>query len=61
MLLASWLGDQFGSALCWMAFLVGVAVFCAKKFGNAHPEVKEAAKKVAAAKAIEYLGRILKK
>ena len=27
MLLASWLGDQFGSALCWMAFLVGVAVF----------------------------------
>ena len=61
MLLASWLGDQFGAALGWMMFLGGVAIYCAIKFGKAHPEVKEAAKKVAAAKAIEYLGRILKK
>ncbi len=61
MLLASWLGDQFGSGIIWMMIFIAVAIQLAKKFGNANPEVKDAAKKVAAAKTIELLGRFLKK
>ena len=61
MLLASWLGDQFGNGIVWMIIWVAVAIQLGKKFGNANPEVKDAAKKVASAKAIELLNRFLKK
>ncbi len=61
MLLASWLGDQFGNGIIWMMIFIAVAIQLAKKFGNANPEVKAAAKKVASAKAIELLDRCLKK
>ena len=61
MLLASWLGDQFGNGILLMMIFIAVAIQLAKKFGNANPEVKDAAKKVASAKAIELLNRFLKK
>lgn len=61
MLLASWLGDQFGNGIIWMMIFIAVAIQLAKKFGNANPEVKDAAKKVASDKAIELLNRFLKK
>jgi hypothetical protein len=40
-------------------FLV-VLMMCAKKLANDNPEVKDAAKKAAAAKAIQLLGRLFK-
>ena len=55
MLLASWLGDQFGMGIIWMMIFIAVAIQLGKKFGNANPEVKEAAKKAASAKAIQEL------
>jgi hypothetical protein len=44
-----------------MGIFLAVVIHYARKFGNANPEVKDAAKKVAAAKTIELLGRFLKK
>ncbi|HUY88406.1 MAG TPA: hypothetical protein VMV10_06710 [Pirellulales bacterium] len=60
MLLASWLYDQFQNGLFMMILFVAVAAQLAKKFGNANPEVKDAAKKLAAAKAIGLLTRFFK-
>jgi hypothetical protein len=60
MLLASWLGDQFGNGIVMMIIFVAIAIQLGKKFGNANPEVKEAAKKAAAAKAIQLIGRLFK-
>jgi hypothetical protein len=60
MLLASWLGDQFANGIVMMIIFVAVAAHLGKKFGNANPEVKDAAKKLAATKAINLLTRFLK-
>jgi hypothetical protein len=60
MLLASWLGDQFGNGIVMMIIFVAIAIQLGKKFGNANPEVKDAAKKLAAAKAIGLLTRFFK-
>jgi hypothetical protein len=60
MLLASWLGDQLGNGFLLMMIIIAVAIQLGKKFGNANPEVKDAAKKLAAAKAIGLLTRFLK-
>jgi len=60
MLLASWLGDQFGMGTLWMMIVIAVAIQMAKKFGSANPEVKDAAKKAASAKAIQLIGRLFK-
>ena len=38
MLLASWLGDQFGNGIVMMIIFVAVAAQLAKKFGNAKAE-----------------------
>jgi hypothetical protein len=60
-LIANWLGDQLGIGLVWTMVFIGVAMHYAKKFGNANPEVKDAAKKVAVSKTIELIGRMIKK
>lgn len=60
MLLANWFADQFAAGLGWMMLFIGTACYLAKKFGNAHPEVKDAAKKAATSKAIHLIGRLLK-
>jgi hypothetical protein len=60
MLLASWLGDQFGNGIVMMIIFVAIAIQLGKKFGNSNPEVKDAAKKLAAAKAIGLLTRLFK-
>ncbi len=60
MLLANWFADQIGTGAGWLMLFIGVVLYYAKKFGNANPEVKEAAKKAAASKAISLIGRLLK-
>lgn len=60
MLLASWLGDQFGNGTLLMMIIIAVVIQMAKKFGNSNPDVKDTAKKLAAAKAISLLTRFLK-
>jgi hypothetical protein len=61
MLLASWVVDQLGLGLMWAVLFFVVAIHYAKKFGNANPEVKDAAKKAAASKAIHLIAWIFKK
>ena len=61
MLFASSLGDQFGSAIIFPILFIAIAIHYGKKFGNANPGVKDAAKKAVASKAIELIGRLIKK
>ena len=61
MLIASFLQDQaneLGTMLCWMAVGIAIVIHYAKKFGNANPDVKDAAKKAAASTVIRVLGRM---
>ena len=64
MLLASFLGDQaneLGTFVCWMAVGLAIAIHYGKKYGNANPDVKDAAKKAAASSAIKLIARFFKK
>ena len=56
MLLAYSMGDFLGYTVLFLAVLI----MCARKFGNANPEVTDAAKKAAAAKALQMIGRLFK-
>ena len=56
MLFAYSMGDFVGYTVLFLAVLM----ICAKKFANDNPEVKDAAKKAAATKAIQLLGRLFK-
>ncbi len=56
MLLAYSMSDFVGYTVLFLAVLI----MCAKKFANANPEVKDTAKKAAAAKAIQLIGRLFK-
>jgi hypothetical protein len=60
MLLANAFEQAVGTGFGWMIVFVAVVIICAKKFANANPEVKDAAKKAAAAKAIQLIGRLFK-
>jgi len=64
MLLANFVRDQaneLGTFLCLMAVGLAIAIHYGKKYGDANPNVKDAAKKAAASSAIELIGRIFKK
>ena len=60
MLFANAFSDALGTGFGFMAVLLAVVIICAKKFANANPEVKDAAKKAAASKAIQVIGRLFK-
>jgi hypothetical protein len=59
-LFANWFYDQTGQLLGYMVVFLAVVHMCAKKFANDNPEVKDAAKKAAATKAIQVIGRLFK-
>jgi hypothetical protein len=56
MLFAYSMGDFVGYTVLFLAVLM----MCAKKFANSNPEVKDAAKKAAATKAIQLIARFFK-
>ena len=56
MLFAYSMGDFVGYTVLFLAVLM----MCAKKFAKDNPEVKDAAKKAAASKAIQLIGRLFK-
>ena len=56
MLLAYSSGDFVGYTVLFLA----AVIICAKKFAAANPEVKDAANKAAAAKAVQLIGRLFK-
>ena len=56
MLFAYSMGDFVGYTIVFLA----VVVIYAKKFAKDNPEVKDAAKKAAASKAIQLIGRFFK-
>ena len=56
MLFAYSMGDFVGYSVLFLAVLM----MCAKKFANSNPEVKDAAKKAAAAKALQLISRFFK-
>ena len=60
MLLASWFVETVGQGSATLVFMFIVAILLAKKFANANPEVKDAAKKAASDKAIQLIARIFK-
>jgi len=60
MLLANAIYDGVGNFFAWTIFLVVIANLLAKKFFAANPEVKDAAKKAATAKALQLISRFLK-
>lgn len=56
MLFAYSMGDFVGYTVLFLALVIMLA----RKFGEAAPEVKDAAKKAAASKAIQLIGRFFK-
>jgi hypothetical protein len=60
MLFATSFSEGTGQLFCLMAIFLAVVIMCAKKFANDNPEVKDAAKKAAAGKAIQLIGRLFK-
>jgi hypothetical protein len=60
MLLASWFVETVGQGFGTFGAVLCVLILCAKKFANGNPEVKDAAKKAAAAKAIQMIARLFK-
>jgi hypothetical protein len=56
MLLAYSMGDFLGYTVLFLAVLI----MCAKKLAKDNPEVNDAAKKAAAAKALQMIGRFFK-
>ena len=52
--------DALGTGLAWTVIFLAVVMYCVKKFGDANPEVKDAAKKAAAAKALQRIARLFK-
>jgi hypothetical protein len=60
MLFANGFSDAMGTGFGYTVVFLAVVVICAKKFANANPEVKDAAKKAAASKAIQLIGRLFK-
>ncbi len=60
MLFANWFIDQIVLGFAWMVLFLAVLIMCARKFANANPEIKDAAKKAAAAKATQLIDRFLK-
>lgn len=60
MLLANWFVETIGQGVGTVAAVLFVVILCAKKFANGNPEVKDAAKKAASAKAIQLIARLLK-
>jgi hypothetical protein len=60
MLFANWFADQIGKGFGYTVIFLAVVIMCARKFGEANPEVKDAAKKAAASKAIQLIGRFFK-
>jgi hypothetical protein len=59
-LFANGFTDGTGQLFCLMAIFLAVVMMCAKKFAKDNPEVKDAAKKAAATKAIQVIGRLFK-
>jgi hypothetical protein len=60
MLFANSVYDAASYGCGWMVFFIAMAMILSKKFFNANPDVKDAAKKAAAAKAIQIIGRFFK-
>ena len=56
MLFAYSMNDFVGYTVLFLA----VVIYCTKKFASSNPEVGEAAKKAAASKAIQLIGRFFK-
>jgi hypothetical protein len=60
-LLATSFSDEFGSMIIVLIVVLAMAMHYGKKYGDANPDVKDAAKKATASTAIELIGRIFKK
>jgi len=60
LLLASWIGDQFVNGIFYMVLFLAMVIHYGKRFGNANPEIKDAAKKAAVSKTIQLIGRIIR-
>jgi hypothetical protein len=59
-LFGNWFADQIGHGFMMMILFVAVVITLAKKFANANSEVKDAARKAAASKAIQLISRFFK-
>lgn len=60
MLFANWFAQQMGQGFMMMILFVAVVITLAKKFASSNPNVADAAKKAAANKAIQLIGRFFK-
>jgi hypothetical protein len=60
MLFANWFAQQMGQGIGWMVLFLAVVIMLARKFGEANPDVGNAAKKAAANKAIQLIARFFK-
>jgi hypothetical protein len=60
MLLANWFVETIGRGFGTLAAVLCVLLWCAKKFADSNPEVKDTAKKAASAKAIQLIARLFK-
>ena len=49
-----------GQAFFCLALFLAVVIYFARKFGEANPEVKEAANRAMAAKALQLINRLFK-
>ena len=60
MLFANTFHEVIGTGALYSAMFIALIIICTKKFFGANPEVKDAAKKAAAAKAIQLISRLFK-